>query len=199
MPAPLSACRLANITASSLSLTCDQPTKLIFGPISYRAEVYLENGTLYYNVSSREPSFNVSRLDPATNYQIKVYVSRGPVTSPPVVVSAYTSRSSTRRDDEQSISNYSNSPNGILVMTSLVILLLLCVIVVRFYFKRRKNRSRNRKNGSLETNRIKERNSSSEDMNPDVVPHAGKIKTFLELIFLQLGEKVVLDLKIFNE
>lgn len=60
--------------------------------------MYLENGTLYHNVTSQQPSFNVGRLDPATNYQIKVYVSRGQVTSQPVVVSAYTSRSSSKKD-----------------------------------------------------------------------------------------------------
>ncbi|KAK8391322.1 hypothetical protein O3P69_017141 [Scylla paramamosain] len=57
-----------------------------------RKTVYLENRTLLANVTSMSPNFNVSHLDAGTNYQIKVYVTHGPVTSPPVVVSAYTSR-----------------------------------------------------------------------------------------------------------
>ncbi|XP_063590263.1 hemicentin-2-like [Penaeus indicus] len=94
MPLPLSSCRLANITASSLSLTCQRPHVTTTGTTLYRAEVYFENRTLFANVTSNRPSFNVSRLDAGTSYQIKVYVTHGPVTSPPVVVSAYTSRSS---------------------------------------------------------------------------------------------------------
>ncbi|KAK3855222.1 hypothetical protein Pcinc_038362, partial [Petrolisthes cinctipes] len=93
-PLPLSSCRLANITASSLSLTCQRPDVAAAGTTLYRAEVYFENRTLFANVTSRRPNFNVSRLDAGTSYQIKVYVTHGPVTSQPVVVSAYTSRSS---------------------------------------------------------------------------------------------------------
>ncbi|XP_045127549.1 uncharacterized protein LOC123514035 isoform X2 [Portunus trituberculatus] len=93
MPLPLSSCGLANITASSLSLTCQRPPLAVPGSSTvYRAEVYLENRTLLANVTSMSPNFNVSHLDAGTNYQIKVYVTHGPVTSPPVVVSAYTSR-----------------------------------------------------------------------------------------------------------
>ncbi|XP_042202987.1 neural cell adhesion molecule 1-A-like [Homarus americanus] len=94
MPLPLSSCRLANITASSLSLTCQRPHTSAAGTTLYRAEVYFENHTLFANVTSTRPNFNVSRLDADTSYQIKVYVSHGPVTSQPVVVSAYTSRTS---------------------------------------------------------------------------------------------------------
>ncbi|KAK4286791.1 hypothetical protein Pmani_040120, partial [Petrolisthes manimaculis] len=93
-PLPLSSCRLANITASSLSLTCQRPDVAAAGTTLYRAEVYFENRTLFANVTSRRPNFNVSRLDAGTSYQIKVYVTHGPVTSQPVVVSAYTSRPS---------------------------------------------------------------------------------------------------------
>ncbi|XP_042874392.1 hemicentin-1-like [Penaeus japonicus] len=94
MPLPLSSCRLANITASSLSLTCQRPNVATAGTTLYRAEVYFDNCTLFANVTSNRPNFNVSRLDAGTSYQIKVYVSHGPVTSQPVVVSAYTSRTS---------------------------------------------------------------------------------------------------------
>ncbi|ROT78550.1 hypothetical protein C7M84_002726 [Penaeus vannamei] len=94
MPLPLSSCRLANITASSLSLTCQRPNVATAGTTLYRAEVYFDNRTLFANVTSNRPNFNVSRLDAGTSYQIKVYVSHGPVTSQPVVVSAYTSRTS---------------------------------------------------------------------------------------------------------
>ncbi|XP_071552914.1 uncharacterized protein [Panulirus ornatus] len=97
-PLPLSSCRLANITASWLSLTCHQRPERYRSPgtILYRAEVYFENHTLFANVTSVLPSFTVSQLDADTSYRIKVYVSQGPVTSPPVVVSAYTSRTSVR-------------------------------------------------------------------------------------------------------
>ena len=64
--------------------------------IFFSFKVYLENGTLFANVTSPRPGFNVSRLDPGTSYQIKVYVAHGPVTSVPVVVSAYTSRTSSK-------------------------------------------------------------------------------------------------------
>ncbi|XP_042237410.1 uncharacterized protein LOC121876399 [Homarus americanus] len=94
MPLPLSSCRLANITASSLSLTCQRPDTVTTGTTLYRAEVYFDNRTLFANVTSTRPNFNVSRLDAGTSYQIKVYVTHGPVTSQPVVVSAYTSRTS---------------------------------------------------------------------------------------------------------
>ncbi|KAK8374603.1 hypothetical protein O3P69_019813 [Scylla paramamosain] len=93
-PLPLSSCRLANITASSLSLTCQRPDVDAAGTIHYRAEVYFENRTLFANVTSERPNFNVSCLDAETSYQIKVYVTHGPITSQPVVVSAYTSRTS---------------------------------------------------------------------------------------------------------
>nr|XP_045604895.1 uncharacterized protein LOC123762426 [Procambarus clarkii] len=94
MPLPLSSCRLANITDSSLSLSCQRPDVAAAGTTLYRAEVYFENRTLFANVTSHRPNFNVSRLDAETSYQIKVYVTHGPVTSQPVVVSAYTSRTS---------------------------------------------------------------------------------------------------------
>ncbi|XP_050695529.1 hemicentin-1-like isoform X2 [Eriocheir sinensis] len=101
MPLPLSSCGLANITASSLSLTCQRPPLASPGSSTlYRAEVYLENRTLLANVTSASPNFNVSRLDAGTSYQIKVYVSHGPVTSPPVVVSAYTSRTPPDKSNE---------------------------------------------------------------------------------------------------
>ena len=38
-PLPLSSCRLANITASSLSLTCQRPDVDAIGTTHYRAEV----------------------------------------------------------------------------------------------------------------------------------------------------------------
>lgn len=38
-PLPLSSCRLANITASSLSLTCQRPDVAAAGTTLYRAEV----------------------------------------------------------------------------------------------------------------------------------------------------------------
>lgn len=62
-----------------------------------RVQVYLANNSLFANVTSQQPSFNVSRLDPATRYDIKVYVAHGPATSQPVHVSAFTSRTA-RRD-----------------------------------------------------------------------------------------------------
>ncbi|XP_071512282.1 uncharacterized protein [Panulirus ornatus] len=100
MPLPLSFCRLANITASSLSLTCQRPAVATDVATLYRAEVYFENLTMFANVTSRRPNFNVSRLDPGTSYQIKVYVSHGPITSQPVLVSAYTSRTSVPSTDQ---------------------------------------------------------------------------------------------------
>ncbi|KAK3881765.1 hypothetical protein Pcinc_013798 [Petrolisthes cinctipes] len=101
---PVSSCRVAHITSNSLSLTCHTPSLTpTHTPSSsasttpenttiYTAEVYFANQTLYRNVSSMQPTFNVSQLDAGTSYQIKVYVTQGPVTSPPVLVSAYTSR-----------------------------------------------------------------------------------------------------------
>ena len=62
--------------------------------LSSLSQVYFENRTLFANVTSERPNFNVSSLDAGTSYQIKVYVTHGPVTSQPVVVSAYTSRTS---------------------------------------------------------------------------------------------------------
>ncbi|XP_047741440.1 uncharacterized protein LOC125179490, partial [Hyalella azteca] len=93
-PPPLSSCRLLNITSSSLSVTCDKPDTSVAGASIYRAEVYLESGELLANVTSSWPSFRVNELDPATTYSIKVYVSTGPSTSVPILVSALTSSTS---------------------------------------------------------------------------------------------------------
>lgn len=43
-PLPLSSCRLANITASSLSLTCQRPDVDAAGTTIYRAEVCVGEG-----------------------------------------------------------------------------------------------------------------------------------------------------------
>ncbi|XP_045597325.2 uncharacterized protein [Procambarus clarkii] len=96
---PRSSCRVANISTTSLSLACHTPHLDPQPSTLYTAEVYFDNRTLFANVTSTRPNFNVSRLDAGTSYQIKVYVSHGPVTSQPVVVSAYTSRSSTSPAD----------------------------------------------------------------------------------------------------
>ncbi|CAL4173722.1 unnamed protein product, partial [Meganyctiphanes norvegica] len=110
MPAPLSSCRLANITASSLSVTCLRPPSMETGTVAYWAEVYFENGTIFANVTSGVPSFNVSELDSGKNYQIKVYVTNGPVTSQPVRLSAYTSR--TAKPSRESDYRDSSSSSG---------------------------------------------------------------------------------------
>ncbi|XP_053645077.1 uncharacterized protein [Cherax quadricarinatus] len=98
---PQSSCRVANITSTSLSLACHTPHLDPHTTTLYTAEVYFDNRTLFANVTSNRPNFNVSRLDAGTSYQIKVYVTHGPVTSQPVLVSAYTSRSSLTPADEE--------------------------------------------------------------------------------------------------
>ncbi|XP_050734633.1 uncharacterized protein LOC127007530 [Eriocheir sinensis] len=89
---PRWSCRVVHIDTSSLTIVCLTPPQLDAAPTTlYTAEVYFENRTLLTNVTSTSPTFNVSHLDAGTNYQLKVYVTQGPVTSQPVVVSAYTS------------------------------------------------------------------------------------------------------------
>ncbi|KAA0189576.1 hypothetical protein HAZT_HAZT005234 [Hyalella azteca] len=138
MPAPLSSCRLANITASSLSLTCETartPDAL------YRAEVYLANNSLFANVTSQQPSFNVSRLDPATRYEIKVYVAHGPATSQPVHVSAFTSRTA-RRDRVNEDRTAVSSVVVVVVMVSVVtvVMVLITAVVIRLWWCNRRSR-----------------------------------------------------------
>ncbi|XP_076065317.1 neural cell adhesion molecule 2-like [Oratosquilla oratoria] len=166
MPAPLSSCRLANITATSLSLTCERPTAPTAGTTLYRAEVYLHNNTLFANVTSHSPSFNVSRLDAGTSYQIKVYVSHGPITSQPVVVSAYTSRVLIDRDPEPTDS--SSPVGGIVGGIVVVIVVVIWVVWVRHY--RRKRRSR----------KISKESTAQpppDESNPDVVPNIAAINS----------------------
>ncbi|KAK4291128.1 hypothetical protein Pmani_036019, partial [Petrolisthes manimaculis] len=79
--------------------------------------VYFANRTLLTQVSSSSPTFNVSQLDANTSYQIKVYVTQGPVTSPPVLVSAYTSRTppvkgNTEMDEEMKIKEVRDGGGG---------------------------------------------------------------------------------------
>ncbi|CAL4082518.1 unnamed protein product, partial [Meganyctiphanes norvegica] len=171
MPAPLSSCRLVNITASSLSLTCQRPNSPAAGTTLYRAEVYLENGTLFANVTSERPSFNVSQLDSGTSYQIKVYVSHGPVTSQPVLVSGYTSRTSRRGHSEGSstvsISGTAGNIGAILggVVTMLVV---AAVIWLRHRHMRNIHRGINDPHSTKDETAIP--TIAQEDSNPDVVP-----------------------------
>ncbi|XP_037787419.1 hemicentin-1-like [Penaeus monodon] len=159
MPLPLSSCRLANITASSLSLTCQRPNVATAGTTLYRAEVYFDNRTLFANVTSNRPNFNVSRLDAGTSYQIKVYVSHGPVTSQPVVVSAYTSRTSRTAPGDTSTSEGGVSVGGVVGGLAVTLVLLVGVVVMRNYCRRRRGR------------RKQEPRPQSDDSNPDVVPN----------------------------
>ncbi|XP_071530298.1 uncharacterized protein [Panulirus ornatus] len=156
-PLPLSSCRLANITASSLSLTCQRPDVAAAGTTLYRAEVYFENRTLFANVTSHRPNFNVSRLDAGTSYQIKVYVTHGPVTSQPVVVSAYTSRTSmTSQDSRGGSSSVGKAVGGLL----LLLLVLAGGVWGRHYCTRRSDKKKH------------EPRVPSDESNPDVVPTA---------------------------
>ncbi|KAK7076043.1 hypothetical protein SK128_001099 [Halocaridina rubra] len=159
-PLPLSSCRLANITASSLSLSCQRPQTPIAGTTLYRAEVYFQNDTLFANVTSHRPNFNVSRLDAETSYQIKVYVTHGPITSQPVVVSAYTSRSSRKsqnKNRETRTSNVGGVVGGIVV----TVIILVGAIWLRHYFASKWRRGKRKKH---------ETRLPSDDSNPDVVP-----------------------------
>ncbi|XP_045127165.1 hemicentin-1-like [Portunus trituberculatus] len=160
-PLPLSSCRLANITASSLSLTCQRPDVDAVGTTHYRAEVYFENRTLFANVTSERPNFNVSSLDAGTSYQIKVYVTHGPVTSQPVVVSAYTSRTSRTPSDSRG--------GGTSVGKVLGGLLLLLLIVVAGAWIRHLRRRRTVAAGERKKHEVK---VPSDETNPDVVPTA---------------------------
>ncbi|KAK8391531.1 hypothetical protein O3P69_017230 [Scylla paramamosain] len=91
-------CRVVHISTSSLTLVCLTPPQLEDHTATlYTAEVYLENKTLLANVTSTSSTFNVSHLHAGTNYRLKVYVTYGPVTSPPVLVSAYTSETPAKR------------------------------------------------------------------------------------------------------
>ncbi|CAL4065684.1 unnamed protein product, partial [Meganyctiphanes norvegica] len=178
MPAPLSSCRLANITASSLSLTCERPDTPVIGTTMYRAEVYLDNDTLFANVTSPRPSFNVSRLDADTSYQIKVYVSHGPVTSQPVLVSGYTSR--TQRREQENISSEPGNMSAILGG----IILSLGIVVLAVWAQRSCMRRGRRRRESLDTQDTNNKPASTEttplpttpstalgDSNPDIVPN----------------------------
>ncbi|KAK8735158.1 hypothetical protein OTU49_005530 [Cherax quadricarinatus] len=156
MPLPLSSCRLANITASSLSLTCQRPDVAAAGTTLYRAEVYFENRTLFANVTSHRPNFNVSRLDAGTSYQIKVYVTHGPVTSQPVVVSAYTSRPSRTTQDTR---GGSSSVGKVLAGLLLAVLLLVGGVWTRHYCRKRNTRRKH------------DPRLPSDESNPDVVPN----------------------------
>ncbi|XP_018018604.1 hemicentin-2 [Hyalella azteca] len=128
-PAPLSSCRLANITASSLSLTCEHPDLPTETAIAYTAQVYFENGTSFVNLSSPEPNFNVSHLDQGTNYQIKVYVSQGPITSQPVLVSASTSRDGLRQTIR---SQKSTTPPSLWSLVAIALSTVLTTAVLLF-------------------------------------------------------------------
>lgn len=75
-----------NTSVPQLQIICYMNAQ---GSLSH--QVYFENRTLLTKVTSTSPTFSVSHLEAGTNYQLKVYVTYGPVTSPPVVVSAYTS------------------------------------------------------------------------------------------------------------
>ncbi|XP_045127235.1 hemicentin-1-like isoform X2 [Portunus trituberculatus] len=162
-PLPLSSCRLANITASSLSLTCQRPDTPAAGTTLYRAEVYFENHTLFANVTSERPSFNVSRLDADTSYQIKVYVTHGPVTSLPVVVSAYTSRV-TRRSRAEVRPTRGSSVGGLVGGVILAAIVMGGAVWARhFCSKRWRDRSERAKHDVARP--------SSDDSNPDVVPN----------------------------
>ncbi|XP_071530325.1 B-cell receptor CD22-like isoform X2 [Panulirus ornatus] len=158
-PLPLSSCRLANITASSLSLTCQRPDVAAVGTTLYRAEVYFENRTLFANVTSHRPNFNVSRLDAGTSYQIKVYVTHGPVTSQPVVVSAYTSRTSMTSQGDSPSEDGGSSVGGVVGGVVVTLLVLVAVVLARNYCRRRRSRMK------------QEPRPPSDDSNPDVVPN----------------------------
>ncbi|XP_047497768.1 uncharacterized protein LOC125044851 [Penaeus chinensis] len=121
--------------------------------------VYFDNRTLFANVTSNRPNFNVSRLDAGTSYQIKVYVSHGPVTSQPVVVSAYTSRTSRTAPGDTSTSEGGVSVGGVVGGLAVTLVLLVGVVVMRNYCRRRRGR------------RKQEPRPQSDDSNPDVVPN----------------------------
>ncbi|CAL4070256.1 unnamed protein product, partial [Meganyctiphanes norvegica] len=144
--APLSFCRKANITASSLSLSCDHPSNLSLTTI-YRAEVYLDNGTLFANVTSSLPSFNVSGLDAGTSYQIKVFVSQGPVTSEPFLVEAYTFRDKKR--NKESASDISSVVWGSIGGVTVTLVVLVIALWVHCVVLRRKGRLRTNQDSSL--------------------------------------------------
>ncbi|XP_050734666.1 neural cell adhesion molecule 1-like [Eriocheir sinensis] len=158
-PLPLSSCRLANITASSLSLTCQRPDLNAADTTLYRAEVYFQNMTLFANVTSHRPNFNVSSLDAGTSYQIKVYVTHGPVTSQPVVVSAYTSRTSRTPQGDAGGGQGGGSVGGVVGGVVVTLVLLAGVVAARNYCKRKRSR------------RKQEQRPPSDDSNPDVVPN----------------------------
>ncbi|XP_042241657.1 sialoadhesin-like [Homarus americanus] len=177
-PLPLSSCRLANITASSLSLTCQRPDVTAAGMTLYRAEVYFENRTLFANVTSHRPNFNVSRLDAGTSYQIKVhhprscdlqpvvvsaYTSRTSrtstgVTSQPVVVSAYTSRTSRTSTGDSSSEDSGTSVGGVVGGLVVTVVVLVGVVAARKYCRRRSRMKQDPR-------------PPSDDSNPDVVPN----------------------------
>ncbi|XP_069181042.1 kin of IRRE-like protein 2 isoform X2 [Procambarus clarkii] len=159
MPLPLSSCRLANITDSSLSLSCQRPDVAAAGTTLYRAEVYFENRTLFANVTSHRPNFNVSRLDAETSYQIKVYVTHGPVTSQPVVVSAYTSRTSRTATGNPNSKDSGSSVGGAVGGLVVTVVVLVGVVVGRNYCRRRRGRPK------------QDPRPPSDDSNPDVVPN----------------------------
>ncbi|CAL4125964.1 unnamed protein product [Meganyctiphanes norvegica] len=168
MPAPLSSCRLANITASSLSLTCQRPDSPALGTTFYRAEVYLDNSTLFLNMTSPKPSFNVSRLDAGTSYQIKVYVSHGPVTSEPVVVSAYTFKGS-RRD--QPPSDTGSPIGGVVGGVMVTFLIVFTAVCARCYYHKRTRRKMTKKD---------EGHTSSEVATRDLVSNIEETYDLLE-------------------
>ncbi|CAL4102832.1 unnamed protein product, partial [Meganyctiphanes norvegica] len=172
MQAPLSSCRLANITASSLSVTCSEAINgRVPGTTLYTAEVYLENGTLFANVTSPKPSFNVSQLDAGTRYHIQVFVNQGPVTSEPVVVEAYTSRDAVRRETEPEALVPSEDSFPIwavmlgVVLTGITLGAIITLqLLIRCYKKRRRRCKNSDKSSPSQTSQI------NEDSNPDVVP-----------------------------
>ncbi|XP_071529959.1 uncharacterized protein [Panulirus ornatus] len=121
---PRSSCTVANISSTSLSLACHTTRLPPHATALYTAEVYFENQTLFANITSNRPTFNVSRLDAGTSYQIKVYVTHGPVTSQPVLVSAYTAstaESSPESDGEVGGSNVVGGVVGGVVVTVVIV------------------------------------------------------------------------------
>ncbi|KAK3870024.1 hypothetical protein Pcinc_024703 [Petrolisthes cinctipes] len=176
---PLSSCRLANITASSLSLTCQRPDTPAAGTTHYRAEVYFENRTLFANVTSLSPSFNVSRLDADTSYQIKVYVTHGPVTSQPVVVSAYTSRSLPLHPRGSAPETRGSSVGGVVGGILVAVVIVGGGVWARHYCRRRARR-RGPTVGQVEVGGggKMETRPPSDDSNPDVVPNIAAEETY---------------------
>ncbi|CAL4119919.1 unnamed protein product [Meganyctiphanes norvegica] len=173
-PAPLSSCRLANITASSLSLKCERwPHAPDLGSTLYRAEVYFENGTLFANVTSPRASFNVSRLDAGTSYQIKVYITHGPITSPPVFVEAYTARAV--RTHKASVDSSAGTEINyvVLILGGLVVGVGMVLVIV--WAAHQCGGSSNQPAPS--TTPAPKFYTTPEEANPDVVPTDGEQET----------------------